>query len=40
MLDTPFTTEPQVESPHAGWDLTSVPPVGDADAADQLAELS
>jgi methyl-accepting chemotaxis protein len=40
MLDTPFTTEVEVESPRAGWDLTSVPPVGDAEAADQLAELA
>jgi methyl-accepting chemotaxis protein len=40
MLDTPFPTEPQVESPHAGWDLTSVPPAGDADPAEQLAELA
>ena len=40
MLDSPFTTEPEVESPHAGWDLTSVPPAGDADPAEQLAELA
>jgi len=40
MLDSPVTTEPEVEFPHAGWDLTSVPPSGDADPADQLAELA
>jgi methyl-accepting chemotaxis protein len=40
MLDSPFTAEPAVEAPHAGWDLTSVPPWNDADPADQLAELA
>ncbi|MGZ6675052.1 MAG: hypothetical protein ACXVFM_22170, partial [Solirubrobacteraceae bacterium] len=40
MLDSPFTTEPEVELSPTGWDLTSVPPEGDADAADPLAALS
>jgi methyl-accepting chemotaxis protein len=40
MLDSPFTAEPAVESPHAAWDLTSVPPWNDADPTDQLAELA
>jgi methyl-accepting chemotaxis protein len=40
MLDSPFTAEPAVKSPHAGWDLTSVPPWNDADPTDQLAELA
>jgi methyl-accepting chemotaxis protein len=40
MLDSPFTAEPVLETPHAGWDLTSVPPWHDADPADQLAELA
>ena len=40
MLDSPFATEPSVETPHAGWDLTSVPPSNDADPAEQLAELA
>ena len=40
MLDSSFTAEPAVESPHTGWDLTSVPPWGDADPADQLADLA
>jgi methyl-accepting chemotaxis protein len=40
MLDSPFAAEPQADAPHVGWDLTSVPPAGDADPADQLAELA
>ncbi len=40
MLDSPFSAEPDVEAPHAGWDLTSVPPWNDADPADQLGELA
>jgi methyl-accepting chemotaxis protein len=40
MLDSPFTAEPAVEAPHAGWDLTSVPPWNHAEPADQLVELA
>ena len=41
MLDSSsFMTKPEVAEPHAGWDLTSVPPWDDADPSDQLAELS
>jgi len=40
MLDSPLTAAPEIESPRAGWDLTTVPPAGDADPAEQLAELS
>jgi methyl-accepting chemotaxis protein len=39
MLDSPFATEPEVASPHAGWDLTAAAPA-EADAPEQLAELS
>jgi methyl-accepting chemotaxis protein len=41
MLDSSsLMTKPEVAAPHAGWDLTSVPPWDDADPSDQLAELS
>jgi methyl-accepting chemotaxis protein len=41
MLDSSsFMTKPEVATPHAGWDLTSVPPWDDADPSDQLAELA
>ena len=40
MLDSPLTAEPEGASPRAGWDLTTVPPAGDADCAEQLAELA
>ena len=40
MLDSSFMARAEVEAPHAAWDLTSLPPWGDADPADQLAELA
>jgi methyl-accepting chemotaxis protein len=41
MLDSStFMSKPEVAAPQAGWDLTSVPPWGDADPSDQLAELA
>ena len=40
MLDSSFMANPEVEAARGGWDLTYVPPWGDADPADQLAELA
>jgi methyl-accepting chemotaxis protein len=40
MLDSSFMAEPEIEAHHDGWDLTTPPPWGDADPADQLAELA
>ena len=40
MLDSSFTVKPEVEAHDAAWDLASSPPWGDADPADQLAELA
>ena len=40
MLDSSFIAEPEAATGHAGWDLTSGPPWGDADPAEQLTELA